>query len=223
MPIEVSKHLLAALQPSVHKEDDGNGFIPQLRSVLQRLQNRGAPVLPVIDNEFAIHRDRQRSHSEMRRPLSPNRFELHVAVDRDRDSREGVVLRVLNYIASDLRNPCFVQRPLRPQLWNKLVIVEYEQPPQEAQRTHRDVILSPRLYPANGRKGVRIGIYHSTWSLACLYANEQTYVHVAAAPSSKSAAAGMKKNSAIYHPAERQSQLLRQHGRVPTPSIFGVR
>jgi hypothetical protein len=57
MPIEVGKHLLAALQAGVDEENDRKGFFSQLRPFPQRLLNGRSAVLAIVDEESRGHRD----------------------------------------------------------------------------------------------------------------------------------------------------------------------
>ena len=60
-------------------------------------------------------------------------------------------------LIGDLRHAILVQDPLRPQFRAKLVLVEEEDPRDQPQRAHGDVVLAARLHAADGGKTVFVG------------------------------------------------------------------
>ena len=124
MAVEVREHLLAPLEPAVHEEHHCDRLVAEIWRGVERLHDGCTSMLTVVDDELGFHRDAQRPHAEISRTVRSDGFKLHIAVDRDRDGREGVVVGVLDDVSSNFWDSRLVQSALRTQLWDKLVIVE---------------------------------------------------------------------------------------------------
>src|SRR4051812_49100506 len=81
--VEIGKQLLATFKPLIYENDDGNGFVLEVRIIGQRLFNRRAAVLPIIDEESSIIR-----HGEDAQladvPIIVIRSEINGTADRNR-------------------------------------------------------------------------------------------------------------------------------------------
>src|SRR5689334_174289 len=85
--IQVSKHLLAPLQPLVQEEHYGDALVRQVWLLPQRRLDGSAAVLPIVDDESGGHWYMQDTDPCALRPCA-DWLEPNVGIDRRRDRRK---------------------------------------------------------------------------------------------------------------------------------------
>ena len=115
----------------------------------------GCPaMLSVVDDEGRRHRNRESANPFLGSAPARMRLESDFGVHRGRQCRKGVGSRVIDDVARHLRDARLVQGALSAHLRRKLVLVEQEDPRDQPQWAHGDVVLVPSLHP-RGSPGIR--------------------------------------------------------------------
>src|SRR5438132_1223846 len=102
MPVEISKHLLAALQPSISEDNHGEGLLSQLRTLLQSLLDSGSSVLAVIDDKSSRH-GKQQASDVSGAGRAAERLKHDLPIHRGGYRGKDVIAVVVNQVAGDLR------------------------------------------------------------------------------------------------------------------------
>jgi len=100
MLVQISKHLLTALQPTIHKENHRDGFISQFRSLSQSLFDSGTSVLTIVDDEPGGHWNLE--PSDMAGILS-KRLEENFSIHRRGDRRKYVFAGIIDEVTANFR------------------------------------------------------------------------------------------------------------------------
>src|SRR5262249_18695538 len=93
--VKVCKHLLTTRETNIEKEHDGNGLISQFRLLIEGSEDRGAAVLPIINDEFRVHRNLECPETVLTGGLR-ERLENDLRVYRGCDGGEDIVFGVVD-------------------------------------------------------------------------------------------------------------------------------
>lgn len=159
--VEVGKHLLAALQADIEEKYDGNGLVGEFRPLFERGDDGGPAVLAVVDDELGIHRDLE----DAELVLCAERFEIDVGIDGDSESGENVIVRIIEDVTRDFRNPAFVENPLGTEFGWEFVLVENGDLAHHAQAPHGHVVFSPCLESTDDGKAEGWFGVHRIWEV----------------------------------------------------------
>ena len=123
MAVEVGKHLLTALQALVHEKDNRDVLIGKVGIFPYRRLDGCSTVLSVVDDEASVHGNMEQADS-LRALDTAQGFKAYVSIQGCGQSREHVVIAVLQYVAGHLGDSAFIEHPLGPQLRNQLFLIE---------------------------------------------------------------------------------------------------
>jgi len=76
--VQIRKHLLHPLLAFVRKEKHGDGFVAESRTLFERVRNRSATVLSVVDDEFSL----LEIHFKKSKPVGVKSLEPDIALVR---------------------------------------------------------------------------------------------------------------------------------------------